>query len=148
MRHLNSPTVGQIRLAVRHLDELMAAGVTENLAIRTLEPLVDCYGKVRVYGTPVAGRRTKGIVWSRAARRKGAVTMLEHGTPRRPFARLIADAARNGKLTKVWLDRLCDQRFRIACITRLEDRMIYDAKLHRCSRLLPERRWAAAGIEF
>ena len=41
----NRPTIEQVKIACRHVDELMAAGVTENLAIRTLELFSDVYAK-------------------------------------------------------------------------------------------------------
>ena len=47
----NAITVQQIELACRHVQEMMSAGVTENLAIRTLELFADVYAKILTGGS-------------------------------------------------------------------------------------------------
>jgi hypothetical protein len=42
----NIPTIEHLSIACRHVQELMAAGVTENFAIRTLELFTDVYAKL------------------------------------------------------------------------------------------------------
>jgi hypothetical protein len=46
----NAVTIAQLELACRHTEEMMAAGVTENMAIRTLELFVDVYAKLHIGG--------------------------------------------------------------------------------------------------
>jgi hypothetical protein len=46
----NAVIVNQLKLACRHVEEMIAAGVTENLAIRTLELFADMYAKFKVIG--------------------------------------------------------------------------------------------------
>jgi len=47
----NRHTIEHLRIACRHVDELVAAGVTENLAIRTLELFADVYAKTHTGGS-------------------------------------------------------------------------------------------------
>jgi hypothetical protein len=46
----NAITIAQLELSCRHLEEMVAAGITENLAIRTLELFADVCAKLRVVG--------------------------------------------------------------------------------------------------
>lgn len=47
---INAVTIDQLNLACCHTKEMMAAGVTENLAIRTLELFADVYAKLLMGG--------------------------------------------------------------------------------------------------
>ena len=65
----NDPTIEHLRLACRHVNELIDAGVTENLAIRTLELFADNYAKVQNGGTPSPHHvnQVPRLQWSLAA---------------------------------------------------------------------------------
>ena len=47
----NAPTIKQLELACRHVNELMAAGLTENMAIRNLELFANVYAKFLTLNT-------------------------------------------------------------------------------------------------
>ena len=152
----NAVTLEQLSIACRHVRELIATGMTENMAIRNLELFANVYAKFRIVGTTSPDRADQFDLWSRAAieaRRSnpdlafGRYLRVEHGTPRRQFARLILKAWEAGALDQRWLDSLCDTRWKVAVITLEEDRRL--GKVAR-SRLFdsPEERWAAAEIKF
>jgi len=73
--------------------------------------------------------------------------VVEHGAPRRPFARRIVNLYRKGELNQEALNELVNRHWRLAVVTLEEDRRLN--KLAR-SRMFdgPEERWAAAGIQF
>lgn len=152
----NAPTIDQLKIACRHVIELMDAGVSENLAIRTLELFANNYAKVRVVGHVSPDHVSQYTLWSKAARKikaanpKGAYSQylrVEHGTPRRSFARLVLVAYKKGKLTKRWMDSHCKKQWKCAVITREED-----LRLNKIARAKPfaspDKRWAAAKIDF
>jgi len=91
--------------------------------------------------------------WSKAARQAkatnpklkyGQYLRVEHGTPRRQFARIVLDRFRNGRLSKKWMDNLCDRKWEVAVITLEEDRRLKRSSL--CDT--PRKRWAEAKIRF
>jgi hypothetical protein len=54
---VNAPTIEQLAIACRHVDELRKAGCTENTAVRILELLADVYAKLK------AAARRRRITW-------------------------------------------------------------------------------------
>jgi len=152
----NAVTIKQLKLACRHVIELMAAGMTENHAIRSLELFANGYAKLRVIGTLAPDHASQYTLWSNAARRakkthpnkaSGSQLRVEHGTPRRQFARLVLDAYKKGKLSEKWISRLCDKRWEVAVITLEEDRRL--SKISRSALFsTPRKRWEAAKITF
>jgi len=154
----NQLTVEQIQIACRHVDELMQAGVTQNLAIRSLELYCDLYAKLLHGGkaTPHHVTQVHPQHWSRAARilhkkppskRVGDYLRVEHGTPRRAFACMVLAMYRKNRLSTATLNALARKRWKLAVITLKEDVI-----LNRVSRSIPfvspEQRWRAAGIRF
>lgn len=140
------------------MHELRVAGVTENFAIRTLELFADVYSKLYTGGsaTPHHVRDVPKRQWSRAARRlyKGQTTLkpkdglrVEHGTPRRAFARMVLELYDRDDLTEATLAALVAQYWKLAVITLEED-----ARLNTVARSkhydTPDERWSAAGIRF
>jgi len=149
----NAITLEQLRIACRNVSELRAAGMTENLAIRNLEQFANIYAKIRHVGHASPDHARQYDRWSVKAleaeaanpgRRHGEYLRVEHGTPRRQFARMVLAGYENGLLTDEWLNDLCDGRWRVAVITHEEDKM-----LSRSAAMDdPEARWKAAGILF
>ena len=135
---------------------MTAAGVTENLAIRTLEIFADVYAKLAVGGNASPHHVKQVGLWSRRARELSAAMpdakpkdhfRVEHGTPRRGFARKVLALYRVGELTGAKLAGLVDSDYRLAVITLEEDaRLNKVARSRMCGS--PQERWAAAGIEF
>ena len=151
----NTITLPQIEAACRHVAELLSLGMTENLAIRNLELFANVYAKHRIIGSTSPDHVTQFSLWSQAALAHranegelgGRFLRVEHGTPRRQFARLILKAFHEGALTQDWLNILCDQRWKVAVITLDEDRLLNSmarSKLYDS----PEERWQDAGIIF
>lgn len=149
----NRITIDQLSAACRHVEELQTLGVTENLAIRTLELFADVYAKLQVMGNanPHSAREVR--LWSKAAlelksarpRAKASVCFrVEHGTPRRAFARKVMEKYNAGMLTERTMRLLVKKYWRLAVITLEED-----TRLDRSGCFgSPEERWAAARIKF
>jgi len=152
----NSVTVEQLRLACYHVAELMKAGVSENLAIRTLELLADVFGKIHCGGSATPNHVNQVKLWSASAiQLKGTAVStaprdlfrVEHGTPRRHFARLVIALNERGELTQETMSKLVDDHWKLAVITLDEDRRLNRVARSKASAT-PEERWALAGIRF
>lgn len=156
----NHLTVEHLKMACRHVQELMSAGVSENLAIRSLELFADVYAKLLTGGsaTPHHVEQVPRNQWSIAAMklyednpsvaaRPGHYLRVEHGTPRREFARRVMKLYESGELTEPALAVLTNESWKLAVITLEED-----AKLNKIARseaaASPEERWALARIKF
>jgi hypothetical protein len=133
----NAPTIKQLKIACRHVAELRAAGMTENLAIRNLELISDCYAKFRILGNVNVDYADHYKLWSKAARGAkvahpkwayGRYLRVEHGTPRRQFARDVLEAFKNKQLSKKWMDIFCDKKWRVAVITHEEDKNLLEVQ--------------------
>ncbi len=135
---------------------MIDAGVTENLAIRTLELFADVYAKVQVIGNASPHHvkhvklwplKAKGLRLAIPDAKPRDYFRVEHGTPRRGFARKVLDLYPKNNLTTTTMDDLVEREYRLAVITLDEDR-----NLNRIARSTmfdtPEARWAKAGIEF
>jgi hypothetical protein len=72
---------------------------------------------------------------------------VEHGTPRRGFARKVLDLHQKNELNDTTMLRLIERDYKLAVITLDEDQ-----RLNRIARSkmfeTPHERWAAAGIKF
>ena len=152
---INALTVDQLTLMCRQVDELLAAGITLNLAIRTLETAADAAAKNMILGnaSPHSARQVPAAQWSVAARTAyeehptrpaREYLRVEHGTPRRAFANLVLESFRFGTLNKEAFEVLVKTRWKLAVITLEED-----ARLSRSALMaMPDERWALAGIPF
>ena len=132
----NKLTIAQLKIACRHVRELIDARVTENLAIRSLEQFTDFYAKLCLGGsvTPHHVRQVDKRQWSIAARMQHAqdpkaLLRVEHGTPRRAFARKVLDLFDKGNLTEIEMETLIRKFWKLAVITTEED-----ARLNRIAR--------------
>jgi hypothetical protein len=154
----NAISIDQLKLACRHVEEMRAAGISENLAIRSLELFADVYAKLHGGGraAPHHVSHVSDDMWSKNARalRKALPDArprdhyrVEHGTPRREFARAILKLYQGGKLTERRMNGLVRKHWRLAVLTLDECR-----KLDKIARSKmypsPAERWAAAGIKF
>lgn len=77
-------------------------------------------------------------------RPEGQYLRVEHGTPRRQFARMVLNGFQEGRMSEEWLNDLSDRMWRIAVVTVEEDRLL-DRSIDLGD---PEARWRAVGIEF
>ena len=131
----NRHTIEHLKVACRHVQELMAVGVTENHAIRTLELLSDFYAKLILEG-PAAPHHVSQVPraqWSLAAKKLLAENpdakprdhfRVEHGTPRRGFARMVLKLYEQGDLSEQAMRRLVDRYWKLAVITLDEDAVL------------------------
>ena len=152
---VNALSAEQLSLMCRHVDEAVSAGVSFNVAIRSLEIALDAFAKHRVYGntSPLSANQIPEEQWSVAAKADrqmhpdrpfGEYLRVEHGTPRRALANLVLDLNRTVGLTTENLNALVDARWKIAVITLDEDRLLERSALHP----IPGARRASAGIKF
>ena len=152
----NAITIEQLNLACCHVEEMMTAGVTENLAIRTLELFTDVYAKLLMGGSPSPHHVNQVELWSVKAKhlkkknpdgKPKDLFRVEHGTPRREFARKVFTLHEKGKLNEKSMQKLVHRYWKLAVITLKEDQ-----RLNRVARSrmfdTPEKRWSAAGIKF
>ncbi|MFI5021598.1 MAG: hypothetical protein ACHQRJ_08100 [Alphaproteobacteria bacterium] len=148
----NAITIEQIKLACRHVNQLMAEGVTENLAIRTLEIFTDVYAKRYKGGSATPHHVDQVTLWSVDARKKrkqfpNAKLRVEHGTPRRAFARKVMELYRERKLNAYAMNQLVKRYWKLAVVTIEEDKRLN--KVARSTAFdTPDKRWAAADIKF
>ena len=152
----NKFSIEQMIIACRHVNELIDAGVSENMAIRNLELFTDVYAKIHSGGSPSPHHVNQVALWSVEAQRvKNPESVanakdhfrVEHGTPRRQFARLTMKLYRGNQLNVDTLNELVKSYWKLAVITIEEDR-----KLNKLAKSklydTPEARWAVAGIVF
>lgn len=132
--------------------------MTLNTAIRILELMTDVYAKVLTGGSanPHHVSQVPEDQWSVTAlavrqttstSKAGDLFRVEHGTPRRVFAKMALDLFDRGQLTENSMQTLTKRFWKLAVITIEEDQ-----RLNRIARSKPfgspEERWAAAGIAF
>lgn len=152
----NAITIKQLHLACRHVEEMMAAGVTENFAIRTLELFTNVYAKLLMGGNASPHHVKQVVLWSVKAKRLRTKMpdgkprdffRVEHGTPRRAFARKAFALYQKRRLNEKSMQKLVTRYWKLAVITLEEDQ-----RLNRIARSkmynTPEERWSAAGIKF
>ncbi len=149
-------TIEQIACACRHVDELVALGLRENMAIRTLELLVNVHAKCLAGYPPAPDHANQFKLWSTEAmkimdmtpqERRGRLR-VEHGTPRRLFARLVMNLHKENNLNEHSLVELVAKRWRVAIITVEEDARLSQLGLRSESFDDPYERWRRAGIAF
>lgn len=152
----NAITIDQLNLACRHFEEMIAAGVTENLAIRTLEIFADVYAKLHVVGNASPNHVDQFKLWSIKARTlRNAMPdakpkdyfVVEHGTPRRSFAREVLGLYQKNKLNTKRMVKLVERYYKCAVIT-LEENQHLNTIARSKIFATPEERWAVAGITF
>ena len=152
----NEIAIVHLNLACRHVDEMIKAGVTENLAIRTLEIFTDVYAKLHKGGTASPHHVDQVKLWSIEARKLRDTKpeakpkdhfRVEHGTPRRAFARMAFDLYQKDKLNKKKMNQLVENFWKLAVITLEEDKRLNKVARSKVYET-PEARWAAADIKF
>jgi hypothetical protein len=145
----NSVTINQLALACRHFQEMVAAGVTLNGAIRTLELFADVYAKVHMGGSATPHHVRQVGLWSVQAteirdRMPGAKPRdyfrVEHGTPRRSFALKVLELYRKDKLSTMTMAKLVKRYWKLAVITLEEDNRLNKVARSRAFKT-PEARW-------
>jgi hypothetical protein len=143
-------------LACRHYEEMVTAGLTPNMAIRTLELFTDVYAKLHKGGSATPHHVDQVDLWSVKARRiRNRIPdakprnyfRVEHGTPRRGFAHKVLDSYRKDMLNTKTMAKLVERYWKLAVITLEED-----GRLNKIARSktfkTPEERWAEAKIKF
>ena len=152
----NTMQVNQLALACRHFYEMRDAGVTVNMAIRTLELFADVYAKLHTVGNATPHHVDQVELWSVNARKlRDRVPdakprdcfRVEHGTPRRAFALKVLELYRMDKLSTKSMARLVERYWKLAVITLEEDERLNKVARSRAFKS-PQERWAAARIEF
>ena len=153
---INAITIDQLNLACRHVEEMMAAGVTENMAIRTLEMFANGYANLLMGGNASPHHVTQVDLWSVKAKKLRMkmpdgkpkdLFRVEHGTPRRAFARKVITLYKKGKLNETSMQKVVKRYWRLAVVTLEEDQCLNRVARSRMFGT-PEKRWSAAGIKF
>ena len=85
-----------------------------------------------------------------AARRSDpkAKLIIEHGTPRTVFAKMIYRLYHDGKLTEELFDTLIAKHYRLAVLTKAEDQRLNAAGLRSKMLETAEARWDQVEIRF
>ncbi|MGA7871583.1 MAG: hypothetical protein WCA22_11865 [Candidatus Binatus sp.] len=114
----NSITIDQLKLACRHVNEMIHAGVRENLAIRTLELFADKYAKLKKLKKTGPNNVNQVKLWSIKARnlldakpdaKPRDYFRVEHGMPRRGFARKIRELEKRHQLNTETMNKLVER---------------------------------------
>jgi hypothetical protein len=134
-------------LALDYAIQLEKTSMTQNFYLWELKHRIDAtyLGYTGIYAGP-GGYDKDGIeFWSEAAfaayrKDKKAKLVVEHGSPRTEFAVLVFGLYKQGKLTEAKLRVLYDKLYKLAVITKEEDRRLNDAT--------PEERWREVGIKL
>ena len=152
----NDITIEQLNISCHHVKELERVGMTENFGIRNLELFADIYAKLLIFGRATPQSAGEVDLWSNQAKKArqqnpeakfGQIVRVEHGTPRRQFARSVLRLFEKGQLTRGSMDELVRKKWKLAVISREEDRLLN--KRYRSTEFnTPEERWTAGGIEF
>lgn len=155
----NNFTIAQLEISCRHVQEMLNAGVTNNMAIRTLELFADYYAKIAMGGSVVPHHVSKVTLWSIEAKnleienpngKPKDLYRVEHGTPRRAFARMVFALYEKNDLNEQSMEILVEKYWKLAVITLEEDQRLN--KVCRSNKngefKTPEDRWFAAGIKF
>jgi len=152
---INIVTIEHLEISCLCMKQLLQAGMTENSAIRHLEFLANNYAKYRHLGKLSPDHADEYKIWSKSAllakkhspdKKYREFLRIEHGTPRRRFARTIYDQFLKGSLTEKWMNQHCDSKWKVAVITLDEDKELN--KLAKREFNSPDERWEAAGIKF
>ena len=152
----NAITINQLNLACCHVEEMMVAGVTENMAIRTLELFANVYAKLLMGGSATPHHVNQVKLWSVKAKnlrkkmpdgKPKDLFRVEHGTPCRAFARKLFALYKKGKLDEKSMWKLVHRYWKLAVITLEEDQCLNKVARSRMFAT-PEKRWSAAGIKF
>jgi hypothetical protein len=151
----NSITIEQLNLACRQFEEMLSLGVSENFAIRQLELFANSYAKFHVVGNVSPDHVDHYMLWSEAALalrqsnpncQKEGLLRVEHGTPRRQFARIIYQRWKSAGISEAWMAQTIQELWKVAVITAEEDR-----RLNKTARSTlfdsPFDRWRSSGIE-
>ena len=154
----NNITIQQLKISCRHYEELIAADVTNNYAIRLLELFCDTHAALQngYSVTPHHVDKVRWEQWSVKARKFKEDNpiakpfdnfVVEHGTPRRAFAGMVFKLWKEGNLVESELASLVTRRWKLAVLTKEEN-----SELNKKSRSKvfdsPDKRWADAGIKF
>lgn len=151
----NEISIEQLKIAADCMIKLLASGMTENMSIRHLEFLANNYAKFKIIGKVSADHVSEYRDWSKAAikaekenqnRKAGEYLRVEHGTPRRDFARLVLIAHQKGKLNEVWMNSHCRKLWKVAIISHDEDRVLNG--MRKMKFKTAEMKWAKAGIKI
>ena len=151
----NSITIEQLTAACRQFEEMLSLGVSENFAIRQLELFANAYAKFHVIGNVSPDHVDHYKLWSEAAialvkenpnSRTSGLLRVEHGTPRRQFARMIYRQWKDDEISESWMEITLQKMWKVAVITVEEDRRLNKSAR---SKLFdnPFDRWKASGIE-
>ena len=152
---INSIKIEQITIAARCMEQLLKSGMTENMAIRHLEFLANVYAKFKTLRKVSVDHVDEFAMWSAAAirakkenpeKKVGEYLRVEHGTPRRKFAKLVFMAFKEKKLTERWMNSHCKKLWKVAVVTHEEDKKLN--KLRKLDFVTPEARWTHVGIEI
>jgi hypothetical protein len=156
----NRMTISQLKMACRHVEEMLGNGFTTNFAIRNLELFSDSYARQyfggRGVGAPLSAKYIE--LWSNAANKyksrilRGVIkprdcVRVEHGTPRRGFANKVMELFDKKQLNEKTINTLVQRYWKLAVITLEEDQRLN--KVARSKMFSsPDKRWKTAGIVF
>lgn len=138
--HRTLISFNQLILTLRYYHEMLDAGISHTLAVKTLYMVVDIYAS-----QPHAG---KEIVVSKAGSgRLKEHLIYEHGTPLKAILAEYIKEYRAGRLTEERAEAICEM-WKVSHITHEENQRLRDLGLNSVAMGSPDARWKKAGIEF
>jgi hypothetical protein len=146
-----------LMLGLEYAVKLRESGLLQNYYLWELKHRIEAYyfGRNALYSGPNGVPYVQIRLWSKRAleeysdNRKNTKNLVkEHGTPRTPFAIKILNLYVNGSLTEGVMNDNIDRYYKIAVITRDEDRRLNRIGARSKMYTTPEERWIAAGTEI
>ena len=145
-------TYEALMLCLDYTQKLERTGMTSQHLYDELKHRVEAafLGYKQIYSGPGGHDLDKIKLWSKKALEvQGAQRnklIVEHGSPRAAFAMHVFKLYKSGKLTKAILYQLFDDKYKLAVITKDEDKQIIAAGLHSIMLDTPEQRWNQSKI--
>ena len=143
-------------LGLEYAAKLRETGMLRNYYLWELKHELRTYhfGRNELYAGPNGVPYDQIDLWSERALEEYSRTkstrnfVKEHGTPRTPFAMKILDLYLSGNLTEEAINNNMDYYYKLAVVTKDEDRQLNAIGARSEMYETPNERWAAAGIKL
>jgi hypothetical protein len=144
-------------LGLEYAAKLRESGMVQNFYTWELKHRIEAYylGRNELYAGPNGIPYEQIDLWSEKAlesysRKKEDARNLvrEHGAPRTPFSAMVLDLYMSGNLSEKVMNDILDLHYKLAVITKEEDKQLNAIRARSKLYPSPEERWAAASINI
>jgi hypothetical protein len=144
-------------LGLEYAAKLREAGLVQNFYVWELKHRIEAYylGRNNLYAGPNGIPYEQIDLWSEKAleeysndKKAKRDLIREHGAPRTPFAIMILELYLSGDFNEKVMSEKLDLHYKLAVITKEEDRRLNAIRARSKMYPSPHERWAAAGINI